>query len=66
MKSDEIKFKIGETAYLRTDIEQRERFVTAISIRQNSIMYELSYNTESRYHYDFEISKKKDTLKSLN
>lgn len=66
MKDQAINFKIGEIAFLRTDIDQRERLVTAILIRPAGVMYELSFGSENSYHYDFEISKKRDTLKSLS
>ena len=59
-------FEIGEIAFLRTDIDQRERLVTGVLIRPGGVMYELSYGSENSYHYDFEISKKRDTLKSLS
>lgn len=66
MTNEDIKFKIGETAYLRSDIDQRERFVTAVLVRQNHFMYELSFGSESSFHYGFEISKKRDTLKAMS
>ena len=66
MKDQAINFKIGEIAFLRTDIDQRERLVTGILIRPAGVLYDLSFGSESSYHYDFEISKKRDTLKSLS
>ena len=59
MENVAINFKIGETAYLKTDIDQRERLVTGILIRPAGVMYDLSFGSENSYHYDFEISKKK-------
>lgn len=66
MKDHTINFKIGEIVFLRTDIDQRERLVTSILIRPTGLMYKLSFGSKSSYHYDFEISKKRDTLKLLS
>ncbi len=51
------KFDIGQIVYLRTDIEQLQRIVTAIKFcGDGSIFYELSCGREISDHYDFEIS----------
>lgn len=54
----ENKFEIGQTVYLKTDIEQLQRIITAIKIcGDNSMFYELSCGKECSDHYDFEISE---------
>lgn len=60
------KYRIGDIVFLRTDHEQNERLVTGIKIRQASITYLLSYNTNESEHYDFEISSSINVLKKLN
>lgn len=50
------KFNIGDIVYLKTDMEQRERMVTCISIRPTGISYAISCDTEESWHYDIELS----------
>lgn len=57
--------KIGDLVYIKTDPEQRERMVTGITIRQNSIQYALSYGTTESWHYPIELSKDKNIIKAL-
>ena len=57
-----FNYKIGDVVYLKTDIDQRARIVTGIIIRQNYLVYKLSYNTDETDHYDIEISYEKDVL----
>lgn len=61
---NKINHKIGDTVYLKTDPDQLERIVTGMDIRQSGIMYFLSQSTVETPHYDFEISTKKDILKT--
>ena len=60
----DLKYNIGDFVFLKTDTEQNERIVTAILITKNDIQYQLSFGSESQYHYDFEISSEKNILKS--
>lgn len=62
----DVKFKIGDTVYLRTDIDQKKRLVTGYYIRETSTSYLLSCGTEESTHYDFEISDKVDVLITSN
>lgn len=62
----DTKFNIKDIVYLVTDSEQRERIVTCIVVKENSIMYELVSGTESTWHNDFEITVNKDILKTTN
>jgi hypothetical protein len=52
----ESKYEIGQIIYLKTDIDQKQRIVTGIIVRSQSILYELSCGTETSGHYDFEIT----------
>jgi hypothetical protein len=60
-----VKYKIGQLVYLRNDNQQIGRFVTGIIIRQTGISYGLSCNSDESWHYDFEISKTRDLVKSF-
>ena len=57
------KYEIGDLVFLRTDVEQKERLVTGIQIRQKTVLYGLACETEETWHYEFEISRSKDLLK---
>lgn len=56
------KFNFGEKVYLITDIDQKQRLVTGMSLRMESIGYELSCGSEISTYYDFEISKEKNIV----
>lgn len=60
------KFEIGDVVYLHTDIDQLERIVTSLWIKQGSILYALNCGTVESWHYDFEITVEKDVLKTSN
>ena len=60
------KFDIGEIVYLKTDQEQKARIVIGIQIRPTGILYILQLCTNETYHYDIEIQKDLDILKTLN
>jgi len=62
----ENKYNIGDIVFLKTDNDQCERIVTALFITKGEIQYQLSYGSETQYHYDFEISKNKNVLKSTS
>lgn len=57
-------FNIKQTVYLKTDIEQHDRIVIGILIRDSHICYELACGTINTWHYDFEITVEKDVLKT--
>lgn len=60
-------YEFGQEVYLKTDTEQKVRIVTGMLIRPNGcISYELSCGTETRWHYDFEISTEKNVLITTN
>ncbi len=66
MLGKEIKFRIGQTVYLRTDADQLERLVTGINIRPGGISYALASGTNESYHYDFEITLDRDIIKATS
>lgn len=54
------KFDIGDLVYIKTDIDQRARLVTGITLRLYGMVYELSLGETTSSHYDFELSSEKD------
>lgn len=60
------KFEIGNTVYLKTDIEQKKRLVTGIYVRETSVAYMLSCGADESTHYHFEISEEVDVLITSN
>jgi hypothetical protein len=50
--------KIGQIVKLRTDPENLDRICTGISVRKNSISYDLAFGDKSSWHYEFEIDFK--------
>lgn len=56
----ETEYSIREKVYLVTDPDQNQRIITAISIRENGISYELACGSSSSWHYGFEISTDKN------
>lgn len=61
-----IQFDIGQLVYLKTDNDQHERIITAISLRPNkSVTYCLSFGTTESWHYGIEISCERNIVKSL-
>lgn len=59
-----FRYKIGQTVYLKTDVDQVERLVTGISIRPDGVSYSLACGTIESGHYEFEITCDKDILKA--
>lgn len=59
-----LEFDIRDTVYIKTDPEQLERIVTGIIIRENGIVYHVSYCTDETSHYGFELSEEKDVMKT--
>jgi len=51
-----IKYKIGEIVFLKTDVEQLPRMVTGILLRATNYIYYLSNSTIETTHYEFEIT----------
>lgn len=67
MKVIDNIFDIGDSVYLKTDSDQKERLVTRLMISGvNGISYELYAGSQGSWHYDFEISKEKNVLKTTS
>lgn len=54
-------FCCEETVYLKTDTEKLPRIVTAFKVTSKDITYELCCGTVVSWHYDFEISRDRET-----
>lgn len=61
----EIEFSINDTVYLKTDIEQEEHQVIGIMIRPTGIIYYVAKGPFESTHYAIELTKEKNTLKTL-
>ena len=62
----ENKFDLEEIVYIKTDIYQYERIVVRIQITKGNIMYNVALGSaEGSWHYDFELSREKDPMKSI-
>ena len=59
-------YEFGDVVYLKTDPDQRERIVTGLLIRNTHVMYELSYNEITSFHFDVEISKERNVIKATS
>lgn len=62
----DTNFAIGDTVYLKTDIEQNPRIVYAYMVYKNECLYKLACGKDSSDHYDFEISVEKNVLISIS
>jgi len=52
----EVKFKIGDLVYLKTDKEQSLRIVTWYIVSQKGVLYRLAAANSDSFHYDYEIT----------
>jgi len=59
------KYDIGDIVYLKTDINQKERMITMVSVTPGSHVYTLSCGDDSSDHYEIEITDTKDVIKTL-
>lgn len=57
-------FELHQIVYLKTDVEQKPRIVTAIKITPGALVYELTQCSYITGHYASEINSEKDI--SLN
>ena len=61
------QFGLGDIVYLKTDPEQLERMVTEVCFKgSGSVVYNLNVGATESYHYDMELSSKKDLMKQLD
>ena len=59
------KYEIGAIVFLKTDSEQLERIVTSIQVNPGELIYRLNCGAIETWHYEFELCREKDLLKSL-
>ncbi len=52
-------YQIGESVYLKTDIEQLQRVVCQINVTKLEITYVLACGERTSNHYDYEIIKER-------
>jgi hypothetical protein len=52
-------FNIEDIVYLKHDVSQLPRMVTAFVIDKYCVMYEVSSGTEVSKHFGYELSKQK-------
>lgn len=52
-------FSIKDTVFLKHDVEQKPRMITAIVIQENGILYELISGSEVSNHYGWELQTEK-------
>jgi hypothetical protein len=60
------EFELLEIVYLKTDIQQLPRIITAYRVSPNGIMYLLSQGAHSDYFYAGEMTKEKDVILSFS
>ena len=55
-------YNFGQIVYLKTDVEQLARMITAAIVTPQNILYELSCGVTTTKHYDVEFSVEKNEL----
>ena len=60
------KFNIGDTVYIKTDVEQSPGIITCIQVNPGDILYAVSRDSRNANFYDFELSYDKDILITIN
>jgi len=59
------EYTLGDTIYIKTDIDQRPYIVTGISIRPGHLTYQVTNSEVKCDFYDFEISAEKNVVRAL-
>lgn len=57
------KWDIGDTVYIKTDIDQIGYMITNFLISSTGVEYGVRYDDRVVYFYDFELSSERDVLK---
>lgn len=52
-------FQIKDTVYLKHDVDQKPRMITAIIIQETAILYEMISGIEVSSHYGWELNNDK-------
>lgn len=60
------EFEFGQTVYLKTDEEQKERIITGFVIRPNGLLYYVACGTGETPHYAVELTTEKDIIKATS
>ena len=60
------KYDICQIVYLITDKDQNGRMVIGVTFRSTGVLYELSFNGGSSWHFEIEISEVKDIVKATS
>jgi len=60
-----IKHNITDIVYITTDPEQLDVVVTGFLIKQDSVMYVVSFCGTEQEYYDYELTSKRDMAKVL-
>ena len=61
----DTKYDIGETVYLKTDTDQKQRMIRQITVKRNGLEYNLVCGSDESWHEDFEFTTEKDVLKLI-
>ena len=57
------EYNLGQTVYLKTDLELKPRMITAITIRPGAYIYGLTHSDEGEtWHHEFEIQADKAVI----
>ncbi len=62
----DVKHKIGDVVFLKTDLEQKPRMVYGYVVYATSMLYKLTQSDITSEHYDFEISEEMNMLYKLD
>ena len=60
------EYEFGETVFLKTDPDQMPRMVTAVQVNPYGTLYGLVMETQTSWHYEMEISRKRDVILTTN
>lgn len=62
-----LQFNIGQTVYVKTDIDQLPRIVYGIEVYGNDLVaYKTSRDREVSTHYGFELTEESDIMIKTN
>lgn len=62
----QVRYRVGDIVYARSDSENKLRFVTGYIVRKGSIVYIVSYDGAESYFFDFELLGENEQLLGLN
>lgn len=59
----DIPHSFGDMFYIKTDSEQLERQLVGVHLSPSGYLFELALGERTSKHYEFELTKEKDTVK---